>query len=264
MEHLAIRRFFFGFFFAIFSKSTRANPCLKGGFSRSSGPKQLAFLGQISRFFRKSFGGASRGLYLPPILIEYYPAAAPVAAIFVWITDTGSRALSAAMFCLAIAMVSLLVKDAYKGLFRAPSMSPAGSIALDDGTVVPAGAGSTPDAEVEILQIRTTRLPLTLARKLFLLISSFCAQQFFLNDIVSVERPLLQNIGAAVIYTLREFQVLQLLFGAFMVIMAVTVMKKRRPERAATQTDDAPGSRVDVGDENLVVEEEHSKKALVV
>ncbi|KAF7367789.1 hypothetical protein MSAN_00843100 [Mycena sanguinolenta] len=202
--------------------------------------------------------------YLPPVLIEeYYPAAAPVAAVFVWITDTGSHALAAVMSCLALAMLGLLMKDAYKGLARALSTNPTGPIALEDGTAVPTATGSTPNAGVETPQ--RTQLPLTATRKLLLLFifSSFCTQQFFLSGVVSVNRPLLQNIGAALMFILRGFQVLQLLYPAFMIVVAITMIKKRRAERAAAQAGNAQVPGVDVGDEKAVDVEEKIEASVV-
>ncbi|KAJ6505530.1 hypothetical protein C8R45DRAFT_972979 [Mycena sanguinolenta] len=227
----------------------------------------MAMSSQVKLYFRTYFIFCMvvAFSYLPPILIEaFYPAAAPVAAVFVWITDTGSRALAAVMFCLAIAMLGLLARDAYKGLFRALTTSSTGPIALEDGTATPAATGPTPNAEVAIPQ--ATQLPLTAVRKFLLLFisTSFCAQQFLLNDIVFADRPLLQNIGAAVMHILRGFQVLPLLYCAFLIVIAINMMQKRRAERAAAQAGDAQVPRVDVGGEKVVVVEEDSKNASVV
>ncbi|KAJ7233593.1 hypothetical protein B0H12DRAFT_1143584 [Mycena haematopus] len=174
--------------------------------------------------------------YLPPVLIErHYPAAAPVAAVFVWITDTGSRALAAAMFVVAIAMLGLLLGDAYKGLARSfSSNTSTGPIALEDGT-----------------------------SKLFLLFTalSFCAQNFVLSGVVSLDRTLWHNVGSTAMHIGQGLQVLETLFGVFLVFVWLRKLCSRGAARAQ-QADDAP---VDGGDEKAaLVVEDSEKKASVV
>ncbi|KAF7360910.1 hypothetical protein MSAN_01120900 [Mycena sanguinolenta] len=188
---------------------------------------------------------------VPAVLIEKYCPTAPWApvtkAVFVWITDTGSHALAGWMFCVAIAMLGMLVTDSYKGLSRTLSASPVGPIALEDGITVPAAA---PTEEA-------TQPSLTLGSKLLLLFvsTSFCLQRFFMDDVISVEQPLWLNIGVALLYILRGLQILQLLFGAFLVVMSVTWLRKRRSVGRST----AP-ARVPEMNEKVVVGEGNPEK----
>ncbi|KAJ7234044.1 hypothetical protein B0H12DRAFT_1143291 [Mycena haematopus] len=197
--------------------------------------------------------------YLPPVLIErHYPAAAPVAAVFVWITDTGSRALAAAMFVVAIAMLGLLLGDAYKGLARSfSSNTSTGPIALEDGTSVPA----LPEPTTQATPPPT--LTLTVPQKLFLLFTalSFCAQNFVLSGVVYLDRTLWHNVGTAAMHIGQGLQVLETLFGVFLVFVWLRKLCSRGAARAQ-QADDAP---VDGGDEKAaLVVEDSEKKASVV
>ncbi|KAF8185310.1 hypothetical protein K438DRAFT_1974019 [Mycena galopus ATCC 62051] len=182
--------------------------------------------------------------YLPPVVIErHYPEAtwgAPVAEAFRWITDTGSRGLAATHFCAAIVALGMLAIDAYKWLTRIGATGP---IALEDGTAVPAFEGVPPPTS-----------QLNLASKLVLLFSSiyFVAIQIFLAKVVSLERPLAENIGSALMYILRGFQTLQFVYPTFLLFVYFAWMKERRSAAAAVAAQASRGATaapVEVEDE---------------
>ncbi|KAJ6474382.1 hypothetical protein C8R45DRAFT_1011470 [Mycena sanguinolenta] len=165
---------------------------------------------------------------VPPVLIEQYWATAswaPIAkTVCVWIQDNGSHALAGGMFCVSIAMLGVLVTDAYKALSHILSASSTGPIALEDGVTVPAEAPPTTEAETPL----PTQPSLRLITKLLLLFGSTFICTLFLSDVISVQRSLWQNIGAALMYILRGLQILQLLFGAFLVVMSFIWLRERR------------------------------------
>ncbi|KAF7360943.1 hypothetical protein MSAN_01124400 [Mycena sanguinolenta] len=166
--------------------------------------------------------------HLPPVVIEqYYDDTAPLTkAVFVWITDTGSRIHTAGVFCVALAMLGMLMKDAYEGFSRART----GPGALKDGATVPAAAFPTNALESALADPLTSQPSFTLTSKLQLLLVStaFCAQQIALGDVIS-----------------------ELLLGVVLVGMGVTwLMRKRRAADCATPGDDAPEKKAVVSEGN--------------
>jgi hypothetical protein len=83
-----------------------------------------------------------------------------------------------------------------------------------------------------------------------LLSSSYCfIQQWFIADIVSLRRPLLENLAAALLYTLRGLDVI---FVSFLILVFVIWLKKR-PSYAVAQ---APARPVEVLFNGVATKEE--------
>jgi len=186
-------------------------------------------------------------------LIErYYPDVASVAAAFVWVMDTASLGFTAATFCMALIMLCVFVNDAHKWLTSARTRS-ASPVALEDGTAVPAPA-PTPTPDVE----EPAHLTLTSKLIYFTTSSYFFSRQILANDVVSSERPLLENLGSALLYILRGLEVL---FAVYLVLVFVAWLKKRpgaaAPEVGAAQT---PAPPVEVLFEAVDVEDEKDEK----
>ncbi|KAJ7870798.1 hypothetical protein B0H14DRAFT_2725370 [Mycena olivaceomarginata] len=78
-------------------------------------------------------------LFFAPLLIElYYPAAAPVAAAFVWVTDNLDRAFTAGSLIIVLTTFTLLAGDARRWFARIRARrTPAGPVALEDGVAPP-------------------------------------------------------------------------------------------------------------------------------
>ncbi|KAF8185309.1 hypothetical protein K438DRAFT_1836857, partial [Mycena galopus ATCC 62051] len=182
----------------------------------------------------------------------HYPEAtwaAPVAAAFRWITDTGSRGLAAVYFCAGIVILGMLVIDIYKWLTRI-RVGATGPIALEDGTAVPAFEEVPPPTS-----------QLNLVSKLVLLFTSiyFVSIQMFLAKVVSLERPLAENIGSAMMYILRGFQALQVVFPTFLLFVCLAWMKERRSAAAVQASRGAAAAPVEVEDEVCLDVKEEGK-----
>jgi len=211
---------------------------------------------------------------LAPVLIEaYYPTAAPVAAVCVWITDTFARGFTSLTLCMALIMLCLLGSDArgWVARVRARRASPAtGPIALEDGIATPAPASTNANATAEALAAKAeVATPPTLTSKLFSLISCsyFFARNLFTADVVALDRPVLDNLAAAALYILRGFEVL---FAVFLVLVFVAYVKQQRAAGAAPVPEvQAPvqpvpvlvGVVVKVKDEKEMLKEEAEKVA---
>jgi hypothetical protein len=205
----------------------------------------------------------SLSFLLTPVLLERYypdsPAAAMAAAACVWVTDTFARGFSALCLCMALAMFSMLLSDARQWLTRPRGASP---IALEDGTAVPptpttANAETDASAEAPAIAVKAT-----LASKLFSFVSCtyFFVRNIFINDVVSLDRPVLENLADAALYILRGFEVL---FAAFLVLVFVAWLKKNRSDGAAEPevAVGAPAAPVEVLFDDGMVDEKDLLKA---
>ncbi|KAJ7144185.1 hypothetical protein C8R44DRAFT_759576 [Mycena epipterygia] len=169
---------------------------------------------------------------LAPVLIEaYYPAAAPVAAVCVWFTETFACGFTSLTLMMAITMLSMLGSDFRGWVMRvwARRASPAtGPIALEDGIATPAPAPTDADATAEAPAAKAeATTPPTITSKLVSLTScsSFFARNLFTADVVALDRPVLDNIGATALYILRGFEVL---FAVFLGLVFVAYVKQQR------------------------------------
>jgi hypothetical protein len=203
----------------------------------------------------------SLSFLLTPILLErYYPDSAEAAmavAACVWVTDTFARGLTALCFCVAIAISSMLFSDARQWLTRARSASP---IALEDGTAVPPTPTTTnveTDAEAPAVPVRATLISKLIA---FVFWTYFFVRNLFVYDVVSHDRPVLENFTAAALYILRGFEVL---LTALLVLGFVAWLKKKRSDGVAEPevAVGAPAAPVEVLFDDGVVDEKDLFKA---
>ncbi|KAJ7870795.1 hypothetical protein B0H14DRAFT_2725363 [Mycena olivaceomarginata] len=184
-----------------------------------------------------------------PVLIKYYYPDAnlpPFAVACLRAKDITGCAFTAATFCTAIVMFSMLLNDARQWLTRARRASPArtlGHVALEDGTAphVPPASQSNPMSSL-VSVISTT---------------FFFTQQMFAEDVVSLKRPLRENLGSALLYILRG---LRLLFPAGLIFLFVVWRKNRR---AAVEDSSAPSAASTPRIEILLEKEESVDAALV-
>ncbi|KAJ7852252.1 hypothetical protein B0H13DRAFT_1904701 [Mycena leptocephala] len=169
--------------------------------------------------------------YLPPVLLQhFYPEAASVtvAAPFVRVRDRLARGFAAHAFFKALYMFCSLINDAHKWLTGAsPATRP---VTLEDGTIDPAALGVAAESTESTVMVNVFSL---------LSFSYYFIQQWFIADIVSLRRPLLENLVAALLYTLRGLDVI---FVSFLILVFVIWLKKR-PSYAVAQ---APARPVEV------------------
>ncbi|KAJ7233599.1 hypothetical protein B0H12DRAFT_167967 [Mycena haematopus] len=204
-------------------------------------------MAHVSSFLKSYCKGALYGLVFavlficaPTLIDRYYPAAAPLAVALRWVADKGMAGLTAATFFLWILMFCLLVGDARKFVRRvmsARAAPPTGPISLEDGTAVPAVPATTADAAPTPTAAITT-------------------------DVISLHRPLPENVGAALKYVLQGCEVL---FALFLVLVVIVGVKKQWRGDAAGE---APAPTLSAPVEALVevgvlVAEDDEKKALV-
>ncbi|KAJ7870829.1 hypothetical protein B0H14DRAFT_2725502 [Mycena olivaceomarginata] len=148
-------------------------------------------------------------LFFAPLFIElYYPAAAPVAAAFVWVTDNLDRAFTAGSLIIVLTTLTMLAGDARRWFARIRARrTPAGPVALEDGVAPP----PAPVPTVTSTATATDPAPpplLSLGSSTF-----FVARALATHDLVALDRPALENIGAVLLYVLRGCEVL---FAAFL------------------------------------------------
>jgi hypothetical protein len=194
--------------------------------------------------------------FFAPVLIElYYPQAAPVAAAFVWVTDTFGRGFGALTFFMALYMLCSLSNDAYQALARLCSTPTHGPIALENGTAEPAAlhpAGTHIAADAPT----AAESKPTLFNKIVSLFSStyFFTRQCMIGDIVSLKRPLLENLGSVLVYILHGLEVV---FAVFLVLVFVAWLKKKSSAAAAAEggaAEQPTNQRVEVLDGVATVE----------
>ncbi|KAJ7234051.1 hypothetical protein B0H12DRAFT_1076465 [Mycena haematopus] len=227
-------------------------------------------MAHVSSFLKSYCKGALYGLVFavlficaPTLIDRYYPAAAPLAVALRWVADKGMAGLTAATFFLWILMFCLLVGDARKFVRRvmsARAAPPTGPISLEDGTAVTAVPATTDDAA----PTPTAAKDMAPAAKLLSILSStfYLTSQAITTDVISLHRPLLENVGAALKYVLQGCEVL---FALFLVLVVIVGVKKQWRGDAAGE---APAPTLSAPVEALVevgvlVVKDDEKKALV-
>jgi hypothetical protein len=175
---------------------------------------------------------------LTPVLLErYYPdsvAAAVTAAACIWVTDTLTRGLTALCFCVSIAVFSMLLSAVRQCLTRVCGASP---IALEDGTAVPpTPTTANTETDAEAPTVGESAFVFSLGPCTY-----FFAHNAFGNDVVSHDRPVLENLAAAALYVLHGFEVL---VAAFLVLMFVVWLKKEHSDAAVAEPEVAVGAPV--------------------
>ncbi|KAJ7234050.1 hypothetical protein B0H12DRAFT_1076464 [Mycena haematopus] len=171
--------------------------------------------------------------------------------------------LAAVALFLWILMFCLLLGDARRFVGRvmsARAAPPSGPISLEDGSAVP--TSSTADAASAPAPPAAKDMPPAL--KLLSILSSTVYLVFhsLTTDVISLHRPLLENVGAAVKYVLQGCEVL---FALFLVLVVIVGVKKQWRGEAAAE---APAPTLPAPVEapvsvDVFVVEDDEKKALV-
>ncbi|KAJ6568947.1 hypothetical protein B0H19DRAFT_1065728 [Mycena capillaripes] len=167
-------------------------------------------------------------LFLTPALIQrFYLPAAPA---FVWLINAIPRAIGALYIIAAHWLLCSLLKDAYKWFSRRRARSTSLDDTAASGEDVPhADTAFSPSALGNIILAK-----ILLSGSLAL----WSALIALTGDIVSLEHPLPDSLGAWVLFF---FDALQVFLGVF-AVLAVTVLKYRLDDRAVVQ---APSQTVD-------------------
>ncbi|KAJ7115285.1 hypothetical protein C8R44DRAFT_855319 [Mycena epipterygia] len=180
-------------------------------------------------------------LFLAPTVLESYPQTAALASALTWVGNKVSQGVTTFIFLIAVCMLSSLVGD-----FRAWLTSTAAPITptpaeLEDGTATPPSELPVPDAAAAAAaaaaatptEPAANAKPSTLRAILTLICSGvYFAFDFFQRDIVSLDKPLLENVGAALLFLLRGFEIIFVMF-LVLVVGARLAMGSRSARRAA-------------------------------
>ncbi|KAJ7474000.1 hypothetical protein FB451DRAFT_1398007 [Mycena latifolia] len=158
-------------------------------------------------------------LLCAPRVLERYPQTAALAVAIAWFTDN----------------------DAYKWLTGAQAIAlPATPAELEDGTATPlpevevAGARPAEQAEDDVAGRIVTAVVSAL----------FFASQLLMSSVISLEKPLLANVAATLLYLLRGLEVI---FVAFLVWLFVVHIKTTRAAQAAAAPASPPTVLFDDG-----------------
>ncbi|KAF7348976.1 hypothetical protein MVEN_01418500 [Mycena venus] len=175
----------------------------------------------------------------PALIHRFYPQAAPLAAPCVWLVMTLVHGLAALYFIGALLSFAMLTIDAYKWLTlrlrRACSTPASGPIALEDGTAAPADATSPTGDSDTPAPTPSSAGGMLLRICLFNVLSGFLALCLILmcwiGDIVSLKRPLSENVHNLATFVFEGFPVVLVLF----IVLALRVLKRRRQAAAAQE-----------------------------
>ncbi|KAJ6580174.1 hypothetical protein DFH09DRAFT_1077074 [Mycena vulgaris] len=142
-------------------------------------------------------------LFLAPTL-QSFPDAAPLIIAFTWAGDKFMQGLTSLALIISAYTFSSLARDGHRWLTNAPDVTPTPA-KLEDGTAprshasaegddVTAGA---PSGRAPILKVVRAAGTLT-----------FFYSQIFRREIVSLQSPLLENVGATLLFLWRRLEVL--------------------------------------------------------
>ncbi|KAJ7037172.1 hypothetical protein C8F04DRAFT_1093649 [Mycena alexandri] len=211
-------------------------------------------------------------LLLTPTLIErYYPQAAPMATALVWLTDSIACGLSTLSVIMGSGLLISLLEDACNGIARLCGARPAtGSISLEEGTTEPAPVSSvepafTTDTSTDTAQPSPTASEPGVGRKLLSLACFiyFLTSQFRRGNIVSLERPVLENLLTVWEYLVRGCKVVVTGFLLLTVLFAAYLWLKFTGARTAAEAPTLPvvaeTAAVEVADTKEEIKEEKAK-----
>ncbi|KAJ7744406.1 hypothetical protein B0H16DRAFT_1560045 [Mycena metata] len=206
-------------------------------------------------------------LLLTPTLIErYYPQATPVATALVWLTDSIACGLSTLSVIMGSILLISLLKDACNGIARLCGARPAtGSISLEDGTAepVPVSPASTTGNSTDAAPPSPTTSEPGVGRKLLSLACFiyFLTSQFRRGNIVSLERPVLENLATVLEYLVRGCKVI--VAGFLLLLFAAYLWLKLTGARTAAEAPTLPviaeAAAVEVADMKEEIKEEKEK-----
>ncbi|KAJ7604177.1 hypothetical protein DFH06DRAFT_316563 [Mycena polygramma] len=183
----------------------------------------------------------------------YFPQAATVVATVVWVRDAGAHAFGAFSFLMVITLLLSLGNDVRKGLERLcthRASSTIGPLSLEDGT-----AGKHIHAPIPATKYKHTLLVKAVALFLF---GAFFTSRCFLDDLLSLDKPVLDNILAVALYLLQGLEDLSVLFS---ILLVVAWVQYKRP---AAQVEGEVSVLSVVAEASPVEEMEPDEKALLV
>ncbi|KAJ6568925.1 hypothetical protein B0H19DRAFT_1134239 [Mycena capillaripes] len=179
---------------------------------------------------------------LAPDVLRSYPQTVAMGDAFSWAGNKFMQGLASGAFFFAVCFACWLVSDAYRWLTGASaetSSTPSPTHAeLEDGTVSPMHELEVLEAEVAgaqppIVPKSTSAFTPTTGGKLTALLVCGIFFEFYIYGVVSREKPLMENVSAALLYILRGWEVI---FFAFVVLLLGAWVVKSRSAAAAAAT----------------------------
>ncbi|KAJ7046171.1 hypothetical protein C8F04DRAFT_1063538 [Mycena alexandri] len=166
------------------------------------------------------------------VVLKLFPHTDAVVEASTWVAEMVIQGLASFSLFIAVAMACSLASDAYRWLTGAtaePTPTPA---QLEDGTTATSlhdlaileaeVAGAEPPAPDSSSSTTESDTQRTTAGDIIALIggSAFFAYEFAQREVVSLDKPWLENVGAGLLFILRGFEVifglaLLLMFGAW-------------------------------------------------
>ncbi|KAJ7474011.1 hypothetical protein FB451DRAFT_1247625 [Mycena latifolia] len=183
-------------------------------------------------------------LHFIPHVLERYPQTAALAVAITWFKDKCTQGAAVLLLLIAGLLVGSLVSDAYKWLTGAQAIAlPATPAELEDGTATP-----LPEAEVAVADAEppADQTKAGVAGRIVSAVGCalFFASQFLKSSVVSLEKPLLANVAATMLYLLRGVEVI---FVAFLMLLFVACIKTSRAAQAAAAPASPPTVLFDDG-----------------
>ncbi|KAJ7115275.1 hypothetical protein C8R44DRAFT_855314 [Mycena epipterygia] len=166
--------------------------------------------------------------FLAPSVLGPYPQTATLAGVLSWTGVKSSQGVTTFIFIISVCMLSSLVVD-FLGWLRvtgAAEPTTPTSAELEDGTATPApnpvvfdAETTTTPASAEPARPPTLRASPPLQIMVLICSGIYLTVQFFQHDVVSVEKPLLENIAAALNFLLDGLRVLEVILVMFLVFL---------------------------------------------
>ncbi|KAJ7671886.1 hypothetical protein B0H17DRAFT_1141421 [Mycena rosella] len=180
-------------------------------------------------------------LFIAPIFLKRYPQTAGIAIGLTWLGDKYIQGFAALSLVVAVLLLASLLSGAHKWLTRAKSSTPAPTPAdLEDGTAAPLRELETLEAEVtgtEPPKLEAKAGEATTTGKItsFLFSAIFFTYELYQSGVVELQKPVLENVAAALMYILRGLEVV---FVAFLLLLLGCAMVRSRsaPEAVPAPT----------------------------
>jgi hypothetical protein len=183
--------------------------------------------------------------FLAPEYLKSYPQTATLADAFTWASERFMQGIASLAFFFAICASCLLACNAYRWVTGAPAAEtvPAPTpAALEDGTATQLHdlavleaevAGAEPPLSSSSAKSDDATWHTTIGGNVMMLVLSsvIFGYEFLTHEVVSLDKPLMENVGATLLYILRGWEVL---FVGFVLFMAGAWIAKSRSAAAAT------------------------------
>jgi hypothetical protein len=182
--------------------------------------------------------------FFAPEYLKSYPQTAALADAFTWASERFMQGIASLAFFFAVCAAGLLVYDAYRWVTGAPAAEtvPAPTPAeLEDGTATQLHdlavleaevAGAEPPPSPSSAKSDDATWHTTTAGNVMMLVlhSVVFGYEFFMHEVVSLDKPLMENVGATLLYILRGWEVL---FVGFVLFVASAWIAKSPSAAAA-------------------------------